>query len=99
MKHYFSNDVVFENVRGHVNDWTQGRAVINKNMYFFEIKHFEEPSVFGINDGRISKLHITDYPNLKDKNEIAYERGWCKHWRKAPREMQAVYRAILKKYN
>jgi hypothetical protein len=98
MKHYFSSDVVFENVRGHVNDWTQGRAIINKNMYFFEIKHFEEPSEFGIQNGRISKLHITEFRYIKGY-EISYDRGWCHHWRKAPKEMQAVYRAILKKYN
>ena len=40
------------------------------------IKHFDEPSVFGINEGRISKLWLKP----KDGSQIAaaYERGWDK---------------------
>ena len=44
--------------------------------YRFEIKHFEEPSEFGIDGGRISKLHLswkTGYGTV-----AAYDRGWDK---------------------
>ena len=39
---------------------------------WFEVKHYEEGSQYGINGGRISKLHIT-----KGNEEMAcYDRGW-----------------------
>ena len=55
-----------------VGNWTRGYI----GPFRFEIKHFDEPSVFGINEGRISKLWLKQ----KDGFQIAaaYERGWDK---------------------
>ena len=55
-----------------VGNWTRGYI----GPFRFEIKHFDEPSVSGINAGRISKLWLKP----KDGFEIAaaYERGWDK---------------------
>lgn len=40
--------------------------------YWFQAKVFDEPSEFGINDGRVSKLSVR-----KDGEEIMnYDRGW-----------------------
>ena len=36
------------------------------------VKHFEEPSEFGINGGRISKLQI----KMGGKTVVNYDRGW-----------------------
>ena len=98
MKRQFAKNVYLDCIKVQTDNWAKGEASIGKKLFYFEIKHFDEPSQFGIQNGRISKLHITEFRYIKG-DEIAYDRGWCSHWRKAPKEMQAVYRAILKKYN
>ncbi len=57
------------------------------------VKSYEEPSIYGINEGRISKLTVT----RNDYEIISYERGWDL----APQteEDRDVLDAILKKYN
>jgi len=48
--------------------WTSGKI----DGYEYHIKHYEEGSVYGIEEGRISKLLIR-----KDgKTLINYDRGW-----------------------
>ena len=53
-------------------NWTFGHI----GPFRFEVKHFDEPSVFGINEGRISKLWLT----WKDSygTVAAFDRGWDK---------------------
>ena len=51
-------------------NWTFGRI----GGYDFEIKHFEKPSKFGIDEGRISKLRISD--RVSYRTIAAYDRGW-----------------------
>ena len=52
--------------------WKEGTIKIGTGLYHYWIKVYEEPSHFGIDGGRISKLM------LKRKNEIVcnYDRGW-----------------------
>ena len=38
----------------HSGNWTSGHI----GPFRFEVKHYEEPSVFGIDEGRISKLWL-----------------------------------------
>ena len=50
--------------------------------YSFQVKVTEEDSVWGIDNGRIIKLFITEKPkgeNKGDKEIIGYERGWYKY--------------------
>lgn len=69
--------------------WTKGTV----NGYQFCIKHFEEGSEFGINNGRISKMTIS-----KDGKTLAnYDRGW--DVKPADEETKMAYKALLKKYN
>lgn len=100
MKHYFSNDVKFES-SSSCDNWTGGAASLYGVVYAYDIKHFKEPSIYGINKGRISKLCLTkaNVPVVNENETIAYDRWWCRHWKNATRPTQAVYRAILKKYN
>ena len=61
--------------------------------YEFEVKHFENGSEYGIDEGRISKLEIRNGGKLL----VNYDRGW------AIKPMDAaairVYEIILKRYN
>lgn len=49
--------------------WEKGSA----NGYTYEAKVYAEPSHFGINNGRISKLSIRD---AKGEQVANYDRGW-----------------------
>jgi hypothetical protein len=56
----------------HSGNWTSGHI----GPFRFEIKHFDEPSVFGIDEGRISKLWLGwahSYGTV-----AAFDRGWDK---------------------
>lgn len=57
--------------RRHGN-WTMGTI----GSFYFEVKHFFEPSRFGIDEGRISKLWLT----WKDSfgTVATFDRGWDK---------------------
>lgn len=52
--------------------WTNGVIKIDKTNVTFSVKHFEEPSEFGIDEGRISKLEL----RVKGKIVANYDRGW-----------------------
>lgn len=45
-------------------NWVEGYV----DNTFFQAKIYDEPSCFGINEGRVSKLHISGAAN--------YDRGW-----------------------
>ena len=55
--------------------WKEGAIKVNSSWIHYWIKVFDEPSRFGIDGGRISKL------TLKRKGEIVcnYDRGWDMH--------------------
>lgn len=52
--------------------WKEGALKVNNSWFHYWIKVFEEPSAFGIDEGKISKLM------LKRKGQIVcnYDRGW-----------------------
>ena len=52
--------------------WTNGVIKIDKTNVTFSVKHFEEPSEFGIDEGCISKLEL----RVKGKIVADYDRGW-----------------------
>ena len=52
--------------------WKEGTLKINGKVYRYWIKQYDTGSVYGINDGRISKLMI----KLEGKIVCSYERGW-----------------------
>ena len=51
------------------SNWCNGTC----GGYWFEAKVYDEGSEYGINGGRVSKLHVT----LDGKDVVAYDRGWC----------------------
>ena len=52
--------------------WKEGALKVGNSWFHYWIKVFDEPSPFGIEEGRISKLM------LKRKGEVVcnYDRGW-----------------------
>lgn len=99
---YMKNQVKFSEFEDKGNNWLLGEAEIEGRKLWVVMKRFEEPSEFGISDGRISKLSI-GYRDGRDyeRHEWAlnYDRGWDVHWRKCSKPVQAVYRAVLERWN
>jgi len=69
--------------------WTNGKL----NGFEFQIKHFEIGSVFGISEGKISKMLI----RKNNKILVNFDRGWDVY----PRDIEVieVYEKLLKMYN
>lgn len=38
--------------------WTYNRLEFNGRTYIYNVKHFDEPSIFGYKEGRASKIWI-----------------------------------------
>lgn len=55
------------------SNWCSGIC----GKYRFEAKLYDEGSCFGINEGRVSKLHIWPKEGFVfDSEVVAYDRGW-----------------------
>ena len=82
----------------HDGAWTVAKAMFEGKNYHIETKHFELPSEFGINNGRISKLFISEGASWNpDKCRCAYDRGWDR--RPRTKAAKAIYKEILAMYN
>ena len=76
------------------NTWTMATATIAGKTYAIQMVRFDEPSRYGISEGRISKLYIAD----TDRKMLAnYDRGWDK--RPATATAKAIVAAITAKFN
>jgi len=67
----------------------------DNKTYMASILRFEEGSIYGINNGRISKLHIRE---IRTNRWMAnYDRGWDMR----PRGVKAkeFYNEIIREYN
>lgn len=77
--------------------WSEGiiACPTTGNKYKYWVKHFEEGSQFGTDDGRISKLSIK---RLSDDKEVYnFDRGL--DFNHLDEDGKAVYAIILEKYN
>ena len=52
--------------------WREGTVGVHGDIFHYWVKFYEEPSQFGIDGGRISKLMI----KRKDRIVCNYDRGW-----------------------
>lgn len=52
--------------------WSEGSIRIGNEIFHFWVKHFKEPSVYGIDLGRISKLTIQQ----GGRCVCSYDREW-----------------------
>ncbi len=58
----------------HDGAWTIARAKVEDRFFEINVKHFEEPSQYGIRKGRVSKLWIRE--EGKTEADVSYDRGW-----------------------
>lgn len=75
--------------------WSTGYFTVGNVELYYEVKHYEEGSGYGINGGRISKLVIR-LANSK-KTLASYDRGW--DVRPGNTAARKAYERLLKKYN
>jgi hypothetical protein len=71
----FSVDVCYNTIDEY--GWTNGYVETQGNWvcrYEFSAKVYDTPSHYGINDGRISKLHVKD--TTTDMEVIGYDHEW-----------------------
>lgn len=52
--------------------WVEGTV----EEYIFQAKFYDEPSIYGINSGRVSKLTIWPKETNWTTNILNYDRGW-----------------------
>ncbi len=73
--------------------WSQGVLNFNGRAYRYCVRHYEEPSIFGYNEGRASKIWIS-----RDDNEVFnFDRGddvSC-----ADADTETVLQMLLDKFN
>lgn len=75
--------------------WYEGTANIGGRNFKVQVLRFEEPSEFGINNGRISKLFVFD----KYEELMWYDREWTKLPNHDNKEVQTIYETIIKQFN
>lgn len=52
--------------------WKEGGLKVHSSIYHYWMKVYEEPSRFGIDGGKVSKLMLT----RDDRVVVNYDRGW-----------------------
>ena len=73
--------------------WDKLIIHVNDKTFTAYAKHYDEPSKYGIDGGRISKLEIDD----EHGTVVNYDRGWDIK-PKTPEEA-AAYETVLKAFN
>ena len=73
--------------------WNEGTIKVNQSIFHYWVKHYEEDSRFGIDEGRISKLM------LKRNGEIvcSYDREW--DIEPADADTETALAILMKDYN
>ena len=73
--------------------WSEGSIKVRNSLFHYWVKHYDEPSEYGINEGRVSKLM------LKRNGEIVYifDRGLDVE--AADEDAELALAILLKEYN
>lgn len=75
--------------------WKKEIVRIGEGVFYCECKVYDEGSVYGINEGRISKLYVRDE---KSRKVLAnYDRGW--DIEPVDETAAKIVDQLLKKYN
>ena len=90
-------DINLKRLQGGFNPWYQDTVYYNGDKFVITAAVFEDPSKYGIKNGRISKLDIVQKD--KDGNKIdscSYDRGWVG---KPKGDIKVVFDALIDQYN
>ena len=86
--------IVVTGIHEALNTWTMATASVDGREYCVQMVRFEEPSRFGIRNGRISKLWACGPSGIA---VIDYDRTWST--RPGTAAGKALLAAILRKFN
>lgn len=75
--------------------WYEGKAELNNKSIQYWVKAFDEPSDYGINDGRISKLTI----KVNGQTTVNYDRGWDIKPNEADEDLMLAYNELIERFN
>lgn len=73
--------------------WHTGSIMVKKEVFHYWVKSYDEPSRYGIKNGRISKLLLTS----GGVTAISYDRGW--ETRPGTENAELALAILLKEYN
>ena len=88
--------ITTHDIKKAMNTWTLATATIDGKTYRIRMVRFDEPSMYGIRSGRISKLFVAG-ANADHNIVINYDRGW--DIRPKTAETKALLAAIVKQFN
>ena len=86
-------DVELDLSNRNADAWSNGTAIANGKTYKVSIKHFDGPSQFGIDGGKISKLWISN----GDVELAFYDRDWVTKPRS--KIAKAIVNKLLEEFN
>ena len=73
--------------------WSEGSIKVRNSLFHYWVKHYDEPSEWGINEGRVSKL------TLKRNGEIVYNFDRGLDVEVADEDTELALAILLKEYN
>ena len=73
--------------------WSEGSIKVKNSIFHYWVKHYDEPSEWGINEGRVSKL------TLKRNGEIVYNFDRGLDVEAVDEETELALAILLKEYN
>lgn len=73
--------------------WHEGQIFINNKTYKFRVKSYENPSAFGIENGKISKLEVI----MNNVACVRYDRGYIQ--KPVTRDEIAIFNMLLSVYS
>ena len=73
--------------------WSEGSIKVRNSLFHYWVKHYDEPSEYGINEGRVSKLI------LKRNGEIVYNFDRGLDVEAVDEETKLAFAILLKEYN
>jgi hypothetical protein len=73
--------------------WEKGTLEIEGKTVKYELKHYDEPSEYGIECGRISKMEL----RMGSKTTLRYDRGW--DIEPEDETSQLAYAILIHQYN
>ena len=73
--------------------WSEGSIKVRNSLFHYWVKHYDEPSEWGINEGRVSKLI------LKRNGEIVYNFDRGLDVEAVDEETKLALAILLKEYN